>query len=305
MRFCQSFMTELQRHIGADTDVPAGDIGVGAREIGFLFGQYRRIRNDFTGVLTGKGVGWGGSLIRPEATGYGAVYFAEEMLKTRQQGLEGKICAVSGAGNVAQYTVEKLNQLGAKVVTLSDSGGTIYDPAGIDAEKLAWVMALKNVRRGRMSEYAQVFNAEYLAGKRPWGIPCDCAFPSATQNEIDGADAQTLLANGCTLVCEGANMPCTPAACALFQAAHTLLAPSKAANAGGVATSGLEMSQNALRMSWSREEVDAKLHGIMVNIHQTCFETAAAYGQAGNYTAGANIAGFVKVAEAMLAQGVI
>jgi glutamate dehydrogenase (NADP+) len=219
--------------------------------------------------------------------------------------LEGKICAVSGAGNVAQYTVEKLNQLGAKVVTLSDSGGTIYDPAGIDAEKLAWVIALKNVRRGRMSEYAQVFNAEYLVGKRPWGIPCACAFPSATQNEIDGADAQTLLANGCTLVCEGANMPCTPAAFALFQAAHTLLAPSKAANAGGVATSGLEMSQNALRMSWSREEVDAKLHGIMVNIHQTCFETAAAYGQAGNYTAGANIAGFVKVAEAMLAQGVI
>ncbi|MBO0614190.1 MAG: NAD(P)-specific glutamate dehydrogenase [Pseudomonadota bacterium] len=305
MRFCQSFMTELQRHIGADTDVPAGDIGVGAREIGFLFGQYRRIRNDFTGVLTGKGVGWGGSLLRPEATGYGAVYFAEEMLKTRQQGLAGKVCAVSGAGNVAQYTVEKLNQLGAKVVTLSDSGGTIYDPAGIDAEKLAWVMALKNVRRGRISEYAQVFNAEYLAGKRPWGIPCDCAFPSATQNEIDGTDAQTLLANGCTLVCEGANMPCTPAAFALFQAAHTLLAPSKAANAGGVATSGLEMSQNALRMGWTREEVDAKLHGIMVNIHRTCFETAAAYGQAGNYVVGANIAGFVKVADAMLAQGII
>ncbi len=305
MRFCQSFMIELQRHIGADTDVPAGDIGVGAREIGFLFGQYRRIRNDFTGVLTGKGVGWGGSLLRPEATGYGAVYFAEEMLKTRQQGLAGKVCAVSGAGNVAQYTVEKLNQLGAKVVTLSDSGGTIYDPAGIDAEKLAWVMALKNVRRGRISEYAQVFNAEYLAGKRPWGIPCDCAFPSATQNEIDGTDAQTLLANGCTLVCEGANMPCTPAAFALFQAAHTLLAPSKAANAGGVATSGLEMSQNALRMGWTREEVDAKLHGIMVNIHRTCFETAAAYGQAGNYVVGANIAGFVKVADAMLAQGII
>lgn len=305
MRFCQSFMTELQRHIGADTDVPAGDIGVGAREIGFMFGQYRRIRNEFTGVLTGKGLGWGGSLIRPEATGYGVVYFAAAMLHSRHMSLEGKICTVSGSGNVAQYTVEKLNQLGGKVVTLSDSDGMVYDPAGIDAEKLAWVMALKNGRRGRISEYATAFKVEYYAGKRPWMIPCDCAFPCATQNEIDSDDAKTLLANGCALVTEGANMPCTPEALAQFQAAHTLLAPSKAANAGGVATSGLEMSQNALRMSWTRDEVDAKLHGIMVNIHQTCFETAAAYGQPSNYVAGANIAGFLKVADAMLAQGVI
>ncbi len=305
MRFCQSFMTELQRHIGAETDVPAGDIGVGAREVGFMFGQYRRMRNEFTGVLTGKGLTWGGSLIRPEATGYGVVYFAEAMLSTRQQSLAGKVCAVSGAGNVAQYTVEKLNQLGAKVITLSDSGGTIHDPAGIDAEKLAWVMELKNARRGRISEYAQAFNVEYYAGKSPWMLPCDAAFPCATQNEITAADADTLLANGCTLVCEGANMPSTLEAIERFQAAQILFAPSKAANAGGVATSGLEMSQNALRMSWTRGEVDAKLHSIMVNIHQQCVETAAAYGQPGNYVMGANIAGFLKVADAMLAQGII
>ena len=305
MRFCQSFMTELQRHIGADTDVPAGDIGVGAREIGFLFGQYRRIRNDFTGVLTGKGVGWGGSLIRPEATGYGLVYFADAMLHSRQTSLEGKVCTVSGSGNVAQHTIAKLQALGAKVVSLSDSDGTIYDPAGINAEKLAWIMELKNVRRGRISDYTQHFPAEYLAGKRPWSIPCDGAFPCATQNEIMLEDARTLLANGCTLVCEGANMPSTLEAVHAFQAAQILFAPSKAANAGGVATSGLEMSQNAQRLSWTREEVDAKLHAIMRNIHQQCVDTAATYGQAGNYVAGANIAGFVKVADAMLAQGVI
>lgn len=305
MRFCQSFMTELQRHIGAETDVPAGDIGVGAREVGFMFGQYRRIRNEFTGVLTGKGIGWGGSLIRPEATGYGVVYFAESMLHTRHTTLEGKVCTVSGSGNVAQHAVAKLNEQGAKVVSLSDSGGTIYDPAGIDAEKLAWIMELKNVRRGRISEYTEQFSAEYLPGQRPWELPCDCAFPCATQNEITADDAATLLANGCTLVCEGANMPSTLAAIERFQAAQILFAPSKAANAGGVATSGLEMSQNALRMSWTRGEVDTKLHSIMVNIHQQCVETAAAYGQAGNYVAGANIAGFLKVADAMAAQGVI
>ena len=305
MRFCQSFMTELQRHIGADTDVPAGDIGVGLREIGFLFGQYRRIRNEFGGVLTGKGVGWGGSLIRPQATGYGLAYFAQEMLNTRHVSLEGKICAVSGSGNVAQHTVEKINELGGRVVTLSDSSGVIHDPAGIDAEKLAWVMTLKNVRRGRISEYAAAFKVEYYAGQRPWMIPCDCAFPCATQNEINAEDAATLLANGCILVAEGANMPSTPTAIQQFQAANILFAPGKAANAGGVATSGLEMSQNALRMNWSREEVDARLHGIMIKIHQDCYNTVAAYGQQGYYVAGSNIAGFLKVADAMLAQGVI
>lgn len=305
MRFCQSFMTELQRHIGADTDVPAGDIGVGGREIGFLFGQYRRIRNEFTGVLTGKGLEWGGSLIRPEATGYGMVYFAEEMLKTRNTSLEGKVCSVSGSGNVAQYAVEKLNQLGAKVVTLSDSTGSIYDPAGITAEKLAWVMELKNVKRGRISDYAKHFQAEYLPGQRPWSLPCDCAFPCATQNEISGEEAKTLVANGCQLVAEGANMPSTPEAVHAFQAAGLLFAPGKAANAGGVATSGLEMSQNSQRLSWTREEVDNKLHGIMRSIHNNCFETATEYGKSGDYVAGANIAGFLKVANAMLAQGVV
>ncbi len=306
MRFCQSFMTELQRHIGPDTDVPAGDIGVGGREIGYMFGQYKRLRNEFTGVLTGKGCSWGGSLIRPEATGYGAVYFAEEMLKTRNDNYKGKVCTVSGSGNVAQYTVEKLLELGAKPVTLSDSGGTIYDKDGIDAEKLAWVMELKNVRRGRISEYADKFkSAEFLPGKRPWGVKCECAFPSATQNELDLDDAKTLLANGCSVVSEGANMPSTPEAVELFVAKKILYGPGKAANAGGVATSGLEMSQNSLRLSWTREEVDSRLNGIMVSIHEACIKAAAEYGQPGNYVVGANIAGFVKVADAMLDQGVL
>ena len=305
MRFCQSFMTELFRHIGADTDVPAGDIGVGGREIGFMFGQYKRLRNEFTGVLTGKGLNWGGSLIRPEATGYGSVYFAQEMLKTRGEDFKGKICAVSGSGNVAQYTVEKLLQLGAKPVTLSDSNGTIYDKDGISAEKLAYVMELKNVRRGRMSDYAKKFKAEYLDGKTPWQVPCQCAFPSATQNEITGEDARTLLKNGCYVVSEGANMPSTPEAVELFVAKKILYGPGKAANAGGVATSGLEMSQNSMRLSWTREEVDQRLNGIMVSIHKACVAAAAEYGQPGNYVMGANIAGFVKVADAMLDQGLV
>jgi len=305
MRFCQSFMTELYRHIGADADVPAGDIGVGAREIGYLFGQYKRLRNEFTGVLTGKGVNWGGSLIRPEATGYGAVYFAEEMLKTRGESLEGKVCTVSGSGNVAQYTVEKLIELGAKVVSLSDSNGTVYDPAGIDEEKLAYVMDLKNVRRGRIREYAERYGVEYRDGQRPWAIPCDCAFPCATQNELDGRDAETLLKNGCILVCEGANMPSTPEAVKLFLSKRILYGPGKAANAGGVATSGLEMAQNAMRLSWTREEVNRKLHEIMVAIHRQCYETSVKYGDPGNLVMGANIAAFVKVADAMVDQGVV
>ena len=305
MRFCQSFMTELFRHVGADTDVPAGDIGVGGREIGFMFGQYKRLKNEFVGVLTGKGLNWGGSLIRPEATGYGATYFAEEMLKTRGETFKGKVCTVSGSGNVAQYTVEKLNQLGAKVVTLSDSNGTIYDKDGITAEKLAFVMELKNVKRGRIKEYAGKFKAEYREGKLPWSVPCQAAFPSATQNEISGDDAKTLLKNGCYVVAEGANMPSTPAAIEQFLAAKILYGPGKAANAGGVATSGLEMSQNSMRLGWSREEVDRKLNGIMVAIHKTCFDTAKEYGQPGNYVMGANIGGFVKVADAMLDQGLV
>jgi glutamate dehydrogenase (NADP+) len=305
MRFCQSFMTELSRHIGADTDVPAGDIGVGGREIGFMFGQYKRLRNEFTGVLTGKALKWGGSLIRPEATGYGAVYFAEEMLKTRNQSFKGKICAVSGSGNVAQYTVEKLNQLGALVVTLSDSDGSIHDPKGITPEKLAFVMELKNVRRGRIQEYAQKFGCEFLAGKRPWSVKCDAAFPSATQNELDGSDAATLLKNGCTVIAEGANMPSTPEAIDLFLKAKVLYGPGKAANAGGVATSGLEMSQNSLRLSWTREEVDARLKGIMQSIHAAAFKTAKEFGEPTNYVMGANIAGFVKVADSMIDQGVV
>jgi glutamate dehydrogenase (NADP+) len=306
MRFCQSFMTELYRHIGADTDVPAGDIGVGGREVGYLFGQYKRLRNEFTGVLTGKGLKWGGSLIRPEATGYGAVYFAEEMLKTRQEALAGKVCTVSGSGNVAQYTIEKLNQLGAKAVTLSDSDGSIHDPAGIDAEKLAWVMQLKNVRRGRIKEYvAQFPGSRYLGGQRPWVVPCDCAFPSATQNEIDEADAKTLLQQGCKLISEGANMPSTPEAVHAFLEAKILYGPGKAANAGGVATSGLEMAQNSMRLNWHREEVDRRLHRIMVDIHANASGTAAEYGAPGNYVLGANIAGFTKVADAMLDQGVV
>ena len=305
MRFCQSFMTELCRHIGPDTDVPAGDIGVGGREIGFMFGQYKRLRNEFTGVLTGKALNWGGSLIRTEATGYGCVYLAEEMLKTRNESFEGKICTVSGSGNVAQYTIEKLNQLGAKAVSLSDSNGTIYDPDGIDAEKLSFVLELKNIRRGRIKEYADKFGAEYRDGKRPWDIKCDCAFPSATQNEIDSEDAKTLLTNGCILVAEGANMPSTPEAIEQFLAKKILYGPGKAANAGGVATSGLEMSQNSLRLSWTREEVDERLHNIMIAVHKQSYDAAEEYGQPGNLVMGANIAGFTKVADAMLDQGLV
>ena len=305
MRFCQSFMTELFRHIGQDTDIPAGDIGVGGREIGYLFGQYKRLSNEFTGVLTGKGLNWGGSLIRTEATGYGCVYFAEEMLKTRGENLEGKVCTISGSGNAAQYTTEKLNQLGAKVVSLSDSNGTIYDPDGIDAEKFAFVMDLKNVRRGRIREYAEKFGVDYLEGKRPWSIKCDCAFPSATQNEIDGGDAKTLLENGCYVVSEAANMPSTPEAVDQFIENKILYGPGKAANAGGVAVSGLEMSQNSQRLSWTHEELDEHLHNIMIAIHRQCYEAAEEYGQPGNLVAGANIAGFTKVADAMLDQGIV
>ena len=305
MRFCQSFMTELSRHIGPNTDVPAGDIGVGGREIGFMFGQYKRLRNEFTGVLTGKALNWGGSFTRPEATGYGCVYFAEEMLKTRGETFEGKVCTVSGSGNVSQYTVDKLNLLGAKAFSLSDSNGTIYDPDGIDAEKLAFVLELKNVRRGRIKEYADKFGVDYREGKRPWDIKCDCAFPSATQNEIDEEDAKTLLKNGCYVVAEGANMPSTPEAIEQYLAEKILYGPAKAANAGGVATSGLEMSQNSLRLSWTREEVDERLHNIMIAVHEQCFEAAEEYGQPGNLAMGANAAGFVKVADAMLDQGVV
>ena len=305
MRFCQSFMTELARHIGADTDVPAGDIGVGAREIGFLFGQYKRLRNEFTGVLTGKNLGWGGSLIRPEATGYGAVYFAQEMLATRDSSLEGTRCVISGSGNVAQFTAEKLLDLGAVPVSFSDSDGTIYDAEGITREKLEFVKTLKNVKRGRIREYADKFSAEFRADATPWAIPCDCVFPSATQNELDEDDARTLLDGGCRVVSEGANMPCTPEAVDLFVKKGILYGPGKAANAGGVSTSGLEMSQNSMRMSWSREEVDGRLREIMTNIHRNCHETAETYGAPGNYVIGANIAGFVKVAEAMRDQGVV
>jgi glutamate dehydrogenase (NADP+) len=305
MRFCQSFMTELQRHIGADTDVPAGDIGVGGREVGYMYGQYKRLRNEFTGVLTGKGIEWGGSLIRPEATGYGSVYFAQEMLATRNDKLEGKVCLVSGSGNVAQYTVEKLIELGAKPVTLSDSSGYIYDAEGIDAEKLAWVMELKNIRRGRISEYAQKFNCKFVEGKTPWGEKCDCAFPSATQNEVNEEDAKTLVANGCFVVSEGANMPSTPDAVEVFLKAKILYGPGKAANAGGVSTSGLEMTQNSMRLPWSREEVDAKLHQIMINIHKTCVKYGTEADGTINYVKGANIGGFIKVADAMIAQGVV
>ncbi|MFU8848490.1 MAG: NADP-specific glutamate dehydrogenase [Opitutales bacterium] len=305
MRFCQSFMTELSRHIGADSDVPAGDIGVGGREIGYLFGQYKRMRNEFTGVLTGKSLLWGGSLIRPEATGYGAVYFAKEMLATRDETLEGKRCVISGSGNVAQYTAEKLIELGAVPVSFSDSGGTVYDPDGIDTEKLAYVMHLKNVRRGRIKEYAEKFNCEYREGATPWSIPCDCAFPSATQNELQGEDATDLLKNKCYVVSEGANMPSTPEAVDQFLEAKILYGPGKAANAGGVATSGLEMSQNSMRLSWTREEVDGRLQEIMKSIHQSCLDTAERFEMPGNYVAGANIAGFTRVADAMLDQGVV
>ena len=305
MRFCQVFITELQRHIGSNSDVPAGDIGVAGREIGFMYGQYKKIRNEFTGVLTGKSLEWGGSLIRPEATGYGSVYFAQEMLKTRNDTLAGKICTVSGSGNVAQYTVEKANELGAKVVTLSDSSGYIYDPEGIDKEKLSWVMELKNIRRGRISEYAEKFNCKYIEGKTPWGEKCDIAFPSATQNELNEEDAKTLLKNGCFVISEGANMPSTPEAIEVFLDAKILYGPGKAANAGGVATSGLEMSQNSMRLPWSREEVDAKLQQIMVNIHKTCVKYGMENDGTINYVKGANIGGFIKVADAMIAQGVV
>lgn len=304
MRFCQAFMTELSRHVGADTDVPAGDIGTGGREIGYMFGQYKRLRNEFTGVLTGKGLNWGGSLIRPEATGYGLVYFCDEMLKTRNEGFGGKVVAVSGSGNVAQYAIEKTTELGAKVVSLSDSNGTIYDPDGINAEKLAFIMELKNVKRGRIKEYADKYNCTYLEGKRPWGIKCDIALPCATQNEIEKQEAEELVRNGCICVGEGANMPSTPEAIDVFLKARTLYAPGKASNAGGVACSGLEMSQNGMRLNWSREEVDGRLHGIMKEIHAQCVR----YGQEGdfvNYVNGANIGGFVKVADAMIDQGVL
>ncbi len=312
MRFCQSFMTELQRHIGPDTDVPAGDIGVGGREIGFLFGQYKRLRNEFTGVLTGKGLGWGGSLIRPEATGYGCVYFAQEMLKSKSDSLEGKVCLVSGSGNVSQYTVEKLLDLGAKPVTFSDSDGVIYDPDGITREKLAWVMDLKNQKRGRIREYSDHYKkaifmpTDLKLDHNPlWAIKADCAFPSATQNEINAKDAANLIKNGCRVVSEGANMPSTLEATKLFLEAGLLYGPAKAANAGGVATSGLEMSQNSMRISWTREEVDDRLHKIMIAIHKNCFETAAEYGTPGNLVNGANIGGFLKVANAMLDQGLV
>jgi glutamate dehydrogenase (NADP+) len=311
MRFLQSFMSELFRHIGPDTDIPAGDIGVGGREIGFLFGQYKRLRNEFTGVLTGKGLNWGGSLIRPEATGYGAVYFAEEMLKTRNENLKGKVALVSGSGNVAQYTVEKLLDLGAKPITLSDSSGIVHDEAGIDREKLAFAMELKNARRGRIKEYADKFKAKYIPvdpklDYNPlWNIKAQCAFPSATQNEVNAKDAANLLKNGVYVIGEGANMPSTLEATKMFLEAKILYGPAKAANAGGVATSGLEMSQNSQRLSWTRKEVDEKLHDIMVKIHKSCFETAQRFGTPGNLVNGANIAGFLKIADAMLDQGLV
>ena len=305
MRFTQSFMTELFRHIGPNTDIPAGDIGVGGREIGFLFGQYKRLRNEFTGVLTGKGREWGGSLIRPEATGYGEVYFAEEMLKTRGESLKGKICTVSGSGNVAQFCTEKATELGAKIVTLSDSSGFIYDPDGIDKEKLQSAMWLKNVKRGRIKEYAEKYGVEYHEGERPWSIKCDVAFPSATQNEINGEEAKTLISNGCYVVSEGANMPSTPEAVEVYLENKILYGPGKAANAGGVSVSGLEMSQNSMRYSWSREEVDNKLHNIMKDIHANCVKYGKEDDGYVNYVNGANLGGFVKVADAMLAQGMV
>ena len=312
MRFCQAFMSELFRHVGSDTDVPAGDIGVGGREIGYLFGQYKKLRNEFSGVLTGKGLNWGGSLIRPEATGYGAVYFASEMLATRGKTLEGKTCLVSGSGNVAQYTVEKINQLGGKVVTLSDSNGYIYDEEGIDEKKLAFAMELKNIRRGRISEYTEKYQKAVYTQVDPkldynplWNHKADCAFPSATQNEVNGKDAQNLLNNGVYVIAEGANMPTTLDGVKLFLDAKILYGPGKAANAGGVATSGLEMSQNSMRLPWPREEVDNRLRQIMKSIHKTCVEVSERFGTPGNYVNGANIGGFLKVADAMMDQGVV
>ena len=305
MRFCQSFMMELFRHIGPNTDVPAGDIGVGGREIGYLFGMYKKLRNEFTGVLTGKGLNWGGSLIRPEATGYGAVYFAEEMLKTRKEEIKGKVVAISGSGNVAQFACEKLLELGGKVVTMSDSNGSIYDPKGIDREKLEWIMDLKNNRRGRVKEYVEQYtHAEFFEGKRPWSVKCDIAMPCATENELNGEEAKTLIDNGCFCVSEGANMPSTPDAVDVYVDNKILYGPGKAANAGGVATSGLEMSQNSMRLNWSRKEVDGRLHEIMCNIHEVCVRNGKE-GDFVNYVDGANIGGFKKVADAMLDQGVV
>ena len=304
MSFTQSFMSELFRHIGPDTDVPAGDIGVGGREIGYLFGQYKRLRNEFSGVLTGKGLNWGGSRIRPEATGYGAVYFAEEMLKLKGDSFSGKIVTISGSGNVAQFATEKVNQLGGKVVSISDSNGTIHDADGINVDKLAWVMDLKNIKRGRIKDYAEEFNCEYLEGQRPWSIPCDIALPCATQNEIGIKDAKTLINNGCKCVSEGANMPSDPSAVDVFMENKILFGPGKAANAGGVAVSGLEMSQNNMRLSWTREEVDQRLHQIMKDIHEQC-NTYGTEGDYVNYIKGANIGGFIKVADAMIDQGVV
>ena len=304
MSFCQSFMLELSKHIGPDTDVPAGDIGVGGREIGYMFGQYKRIRNEFSGVLTGKGLNWGGSLIRPEATGYGCVYFVEEMLKHNNNSIEGKNVSVSGSGNVAQYATEKVMHLGGKVITLSDSSGFIYDPEGISKEKLDWVIDLKNNKRGRIKEYANEFNCKYYEGKRPWSVECDIALPCATQNEIDGNDSKNLIKNGVIAVSEGANMPSNPEAVSMFQEAKTLFGPGKAANAGGVAVSGLEMSQNSMRIKWNRNEVDEKLLGIMKSIHSSCVEHGGENNHI-DYVKGANIAGFIKVADAMIDQGIV
>lgn len=304
MSFCQSFMTELSRHIGPDTDVPAGDIGVGGREIGYLFGQYKRISNEFSGILTGKGLNWGGSLIRPEATGYGCVYFTEEMLNATNDSIKGKNVTISGSGNVAQYAAEKVNELGGKVISLSDSGGSIHDPDGIDDDKLEYIMDLKNVKRGRISEYSEKYSVSYMEGEKPWSIPCDIALPCATQNEISGSEAKTLVKNGCKAVSEGANMPSDPDAVEVFLNNKLLFGPGKAANAGGVAVSGLEMSQNSMRLSWSRQEVDEKLRGIMKSIHEACVKHGA-NGENVDYVKGANIAGFIKVADAMIDQGVV
>ena len=306
MRFCQSFMSELQKHIGADTDVPAGDIGVGGREIGYMFGQYKRLRDEFTGVLTGKGQMWGGSPLRPEATGYGTCYFASAMLATKGDSYEGKTVAISGSGNVAQFAAQKALQLGAKVLTMSDSNGYIYDPDGIDAEKLAYIMQLKSVFRGRIREYVEKYpTAEYHAGERPWSVKCDIAMPCATQNELNEEQAKTLVANGCICVAEGANMPCTPEAIEVFQSAKLLYSPGKASNAGGVATSGLEMTQNSMRLRWTREEVDEHLKRIMTDIHEACVKYGTEEDGYVNYVKGANIAGFIKVAEAMMAHGIV
>ncbi len=305
MHFCQSFMSELYRHIGPNTDIPAGDIGVGGREIGYMFGQYKRLKNEFTGVLTGKSPNWGGSLIRPEATGYGATYIAQEMMKLQNESFKGKTVAVSGSGNVAQFATQKVTELGGMVVSLSDSSGSIYDPKGIDKEKLEYVMYLKNVKRGRIKEYAEKYNAEYMEGQRPWSVKCDVAIPSATENEINQEEAKTLVSNGCKVVSEGANMPCTPEAMAVFQDKRVLYAPGKAANAGGVAVSGLEMTQNSMRMPWTREEVDSRLQIIMKSIHSACVKYGKRDDGSIDYVKGSNIAGFVKVADSMIAQGAV